>query len=117
MITQFSKKKGHFCEGGGCFFLRLLKHMVLEQPTVDIGGVSRGRSVAMAVGFWHFNGTSIELQLHLNATLTELHWHFNGTKTAKKYIIFLGCGQCDDIFFYILKKKKVNKDKGVWQCE
>ena len=79
--------------------------MVLEQPTVDIGGVSRGRSVAMAVGFWHFNGTSIELQLHLNATLTELHRHFNGTKTAKKYIIFLGCGQCEDLKKKIIIKK------------
>ena len=99
MITNFSKKRGIFVGRGAVFFLILLKHMVLEQPTVDIGGVSRGRSVAMAVGFWHFSGTSIELQLHLNATLTKLHWHINGTKTAKKYIIFLGCGQCEDIFF------------------
>ena len=45
-------------------FIRLLKCAVLDQPSVDIEGVSRGRSLALAVGFllfalpWHFHGTS-----------------------------------------------------------
>ena len=31
--------------------------MVLDQPSLDSGGVSRQRSVAVAVGCLHFNGT------------------------------------------------------------
>ena len=44
------KKKGcPFCTLG-FFFPRLLKHAVVDQPTVDNVEVSRGRSVAATVG-------------------------------------------------------------------
>ena len=36
----------------GSLFLRFLKQKILTQPTVQDGGVSRGRSVAPAVGCW-----------------------------------------------------------------
>ena len=64
------------------FFQRLLKHAVLDQPTVDSRGVSMGRSGAVAVGCWlfalqrHFIGTSMALQQHFNGTSTALLWYF-----------------------------------------
>ena len=81
MITQFSKKGG-----SGFFFQRLLKRAVLDQPTVDSGGVSRGRSVAVAVGCLHFNGTSTALPRHFHGTSTVLLRHFQGQK--KLYLCF-----------------------------
>ena len=66
VMTQFDKKVGILI-----FSLRLFKRVVFDQPTVDNWGVSRGRSVAVAVGRWpfalqwHFNGTSLTLPLHL----------------------------------------------------
>ena len=58
------KKK---CES--VFSPRSIKYTVLDQPTVDNGGVIRGRSVLwlLAVGCW----------------LLALPWHFNGTSMAK----------------------------------
>ena len=53
----FQKKGGLFLHLG-VLFPRSLKCAVLDHPTVDNGVVSRGRSVALAVGCWHFNGTS-----------------------------------------------------------
>ena len=79
-------------EGGpfykGSLVLRLLKRTVLDQPTVDNGGVSRERSVAAAVGCWHFNSSSIALQPHFNCTSTTLQIKLNGRQ--KKY--FFGTG-------------------------
>ena len=72
MITQFSKKKGNFCLRGVHFFLRLLKHTVLHQPTVDTGGDEGMLLWLLAVGCWHFNDTSMALQWHFNGTLTAL---------------------------------------------
>ena len=45
-MTQLSKKRG----GGPLFSPRLLNRAVLDQLSVDSGGVSRGRSVAVPVG-------------------------------------------------------------------
>ena len=70
-MTQFSKK------GGGHFFPRLLKCAVLEQPTLDSFGVSRGRSVAMAFGCW-----LLALQQQFNITSMALPWHFHSTSAA-----------------------------------
>ena len=55
---------------------RLLKRTVFDQPTVDNGGVSRGRSAAVAIG------TSMALQCHLNGTSTAIQQHINGNSTA-----------------------------------
>ena len=55
----------------------MLKRAVLDQPTVDSGGVCRGRSVALAVGCWLF-----ALQRHFSGTSTELPGNFHGTSTA-----------------------------------
>ena len=73
------------------FCPRLLKCAGLDQPTVDSGGVTRGRSVAVAVGCLHFNGTSTALQLHFHGTSTALPQHFHCTSTThlKKYIVSL----------------------------
>ena len=67
MTTQFSKKRG------GPFFPRLLKRAVLDQPTVDSGGISGGRSVAVAVGcgLFDYNGTSMALEQHFQGTSTK----------------------------------------------
>ena len=68
----------------------LLKSVVLDQPTVDSGGVSRARSVAVAVGCclfalqWQFNGTSMALQQNFNGTSMAFQQHFNGTSSADK---------------------------------
>ena len=57
--------------------------MVLEQPTMDNGGVSRGRYLAVAFGCWQFNGTSM------------VYWrHFNNSKALKRP-------------FFCLKKKVI----------
>ena len=72
-MTKFSKK------GGSGFSRDCLKHADLDQLTVDSEGVSRGRSVALAVGCWMF-----ALQLHFNGTFMALSQHFHGTFTAKK---------------------------------
>ena len=77
-MKQFSKKKG------GTFFPRLLKRAVLDQLTVDSGGVSRERYVAVAVGCWLF-----ALQWHFNGTSTALPRNFHGTSTAKKNLLEL----------------------------
>ena len=65
------------------YFPRLLKRAVLDQPFVDMDGVSRGRFVAVAVGCLHFNGTSTALQRHYNrpfhGTSMALPWHYHGT--------------------------------------
>ena len=63
--TVKEKKGIRFCTLGS-LFLGSLKRKVLDQPTVDNGGGSRGRSVAVAVGCWHFDGTSAALQRHYN---------------------------------------------------
>ena len=82
-MTQFKKR-------GVRFFPRFLKHAVLIKPTVDSGGVSRGRSVAVAVGCWlfalqrHFNCTSTTLPRHFHGTFTTLSRHLYGTSTKKK---------------------------------
>ena len=55
VMTQFEKKGASFSPP------RLLICSVLDQSTVDSGRVSRGRSVAVAVGCLHFNGTSTAL--------------------------------------------------------
>ena len=77
------QKKIDFCLGrGGPFFSRLLKFTVLDQPTVDNGGVSMGRSVAVTVGCWLLAiGTSMALHWHFIGTLTTLQRHFNDTST------------------------------------
>ena len=58
-----------------CVFFKIVKTCGLDQPTVDGGGVTRGRPVA--VGCLHFNGTSTTLQLHFNGTSMALPKHFN----------------------------------------
>ena len=62
MMTQFTEIRG------SRFFLRLLRSVVLDQPTVDSGGVSRERSEAVAVC------TSMALQWHFHATSMALPW-------------------------------------------
>ena len=47
-MTQFSPKNRAFF----LLFPRMLKCAVLDQPTVDSGGVSREMSVDLAVGCW-----------------------------------------------------------------
>ena len=78
------RKKGGFLFGAGSvFFLRLLKHTDLDQPKMDNGGVSGGRSVAVAVGCWllalqwHSNSTSRAVQRRFNVASKELQQHFN----------------------------------------
>ena len=62
----------------GSLFPRSLKCTVLDKPPVDYGGVSRGRSVAVAVGYlllalrWHFNDTYISLEEKKNK---EKKWY------------------------------------------
>ena len=68
---------------GVFFFLRLLKCVVLDQLTVNSGGVSRGRSVAVTVGCFHFTGASTALQWHFRGTSMALPQNFYSTK---KYI-------------------------------
>ena len=83
-MTQFSKKKK-----GQVFFLRFLKRAVLDQPTENSGGVSRGRSVAVSVGCWlfacqwHFNNTSTALPRHFYSTSTVLPRRFQGRNKIK----------------------------------
>ena len=68
------KKRGfRFCTLWS-LFLRPLKHTILEEPTVENGGVIKGRSVAVAVGCW-----LLALQRHINGTSTALQRHFNST--------------------------------------
>ena len=74
-MTQFKKRGGLFL-GLGVLFPRLLKRTVFDQPTVDNGGVSRGRSAAVAIG------TSMALQWQFNSTSTAIQWHINGNSTA-----------------------------------
>ena len=58
----------------------LLYHAILDQPTMDSGGVTRRRYVALAVCCWLLAGcTSMALQWHFNGNSTELQRHFNGT--------------------------------------
>ena len=82
------------------FFTEIVKTHGLDQPTVDNGGVSRGRSVAMAVGCWHFNvtsmalhGTSMSLQRHFNGTSmahhTALQLHFKNKNNIDKIMIMI----------------------------
>ena len=54
-----------------------------DQPTLDNGVVRWGRSVAVAVGCWHFNGTLMALQQHFNGALTALQQKFDGTSIAQ----------------------------------
>ena len=68
---------------GAVFYPEIVKRAVLDQPTMDNEGVSRGRAVA--VGCWYFNATSAALQGHLNSTSTALQQHFNGTSTALQW--------------------------------
>ena len=63
MLTKLTK---------GGYFLGGIKHTDLDQPTIVNGGVSRGRSVAVAVGCVYVNGTSISLQWHFNCTSKAL---------------------------------------------
>ena len=72
VMTQYLKTK--------C--VRLFRR--LDQPTEDSGGVSRGRSVAVAVGCLHF-------KRHFYGTLTALHPHFYGTSTAENCIVAFIC--------------------------
>ena len=60
-------------------FPRLLQRAVSDQPTVDSGGVRRGRSVAVADGCLHFTHAR-----HFNGPSTPLSRHFHGTSIAKK---------------------------------
>ena len=81
------KEKKHFVnhkKKGVRFFTRLLKCAVLDQPTVDSGGVSRERSVTVTVDCCHFNDTSTALQWHFNSTSMALQRHFNGISMAQK---------------------------------
>ena len=56
------------------FFSRFFKREVLDQPTVDSGGVSRAVAVCTSTALqWHFLGTS-----------TAFPRHFHGTSMAKK---------------------------------
>ena len=71
-MTLFSLQKRGFRFS---FFTRLLRRAVLDQPTVDSGGVSRGKCVAVAVGCW-----LCALQRHSNGTSTALLRHFTGTQ-------------------------------------
>ena len=79
--NNFQKKRGIR------FFSICLKRAVLDQATGESGGVSRGRSVAMAVGLWLF-----ALQQHFNNTSMALPWHFHDTSMAlpQKKDIFCG---------------------------
>ena len=70
------------------FFPRLFKRTAFDQPTVDSVGVSRGRSVGVAVGCWLF-----ALQRHFDGTSTALPWPFHSTSMAQKII-------CWYSFFY-----------------
>ena len=95
--------------------------MFLDQPTVDSGIVTRGRSVSVAVGCWlfalqwHFNGTSRVLQRHFNGTSMALQWHFNGTSMAIPWqfngtatalpVYFNGTSMALQQNFNIIKKK------------
>ena len=55
----------------------------MDQPAVDIGGVRMGWSVAVGVGYLHFNGTLMTLQWHFKGTSTELPRQFHGTREKK----------------------------------
>ena len=82
------------------FLPRLLRRAVLDQPTVDSGGVTRGRSVAVAVDCCLF-----ALQCHFNGTSTALPQHFHGTSTVSSLLsatvkrFSVSCLQ--DSFFFI----------------
>ena len=69
LILAWQLKK----EGSG-FISRLLKCAFFDQPTAHSGGVSRGRSVAVAVSCWIF-----ALQRHFNGISKALPRHFYGT--------------------------------------
>ena len=86
--TIYKKKGVHFCTLGS-LFPRLLKRTVLDQPPVDNGGVSSGRSVAVAVGYW-----LLALQWPFNGTSMALQWHFNITSTKKRKIRKKHCFWC-----------------------
>ena len=91
-MTQFKKR-------GGLFLLldapssEIANITVLDQPTVDNEGFSRGRSVAAAVGCWllalqrHFYGTSTALQWKFNGTSMELQWNFNNGNSVGSNIL------------------------------
>ena len=81
---NFHKKGGSVFEPWGSFFPRSLKCTVLDQPTVDNGGVRRPAGPAgeglwlwrLAVGCWHFNRTSTALQRHFNNKSTARYCCF-----------------------------------------
>ena len=65
--------------------MRLLRCTLLDQPTVDNGGVRRGMSVAVTVGCWLLAvGTSMALQWHFNGTLMALQRNLNNTSMSHK---------------------------------
>ena len=59
-------------------FLRMLKHTVVEQPNVDNWG-------AVAVGYWHFNGTSMALKRHFNSFSTALQQQKEKMKEISRF--------------------------------
>ena len=51
--------------------MALLKRMAVNKSTVYNGGASRARDVAVDVGCWHFNDTSMTNQQCLKKKLIE----------------------------------------------
>ena len=73
----------HIFNFSTCFFPRLLKITVLDQPTLD--NVRRWWSVAVTVSCWLLAiGTSMALQRHFNDTLTALQRNLNNTSMSHK---------------------------------
>ena len=72
----------------------------MDQPTVDNGGVSRGRSVAAAVGCW-----LLALQRHFNGTSMALQWQHFGASIRigreSQCLPYAGFFQCN--IFHVLK--------------
>ena len=68
---------------GDQFFPEISKTYVLNQPSVDTGGVSMGRFVAEGCGCWLLAVfTSMALQRLFHGTFMSLPWHFYGTSRA-----------------------------------
>ena len=73
---------------------------VLAQPTVRSWGVNRGRSVALAVGWWLF-----ALQQHFNGTSTALPLHFH----YKKISALICIGRQIQSSMYLRRKKLLSQ--------
>ena len=71
----------------GWFSHRLLIRAVLNHPSLDSGGVSLKRCVAVAFGCLHFKGTLMSLQRNFHGTSTTLPRHFHGTAKVQKNIL------------------------------